>query len=234
MKVKVYNQQAEAVGEQELNPAVFAVPASAALVHQVAVAQTANARQTLAHTKTKAEVRGGGRKPWRQKGTGRARAGSIRSPLWKGGGVTFGPRKDRNFAKKINIKMKRKATLGVLSDRVRSGNLILVDKLELPAAKTKQAAAIIADFAHKVFIADKKTKPASPAGQASKKTSILIMIADKNEPVEIAMRNLAGVNLIKTNNINILDLLKYRNIMLTVAAAQQLEKQYSKQVTSNK
>ncbi|PIR92673.1 50S ribosomal protein L4, partial [Candidatus Falkowbacteria bacterium CG10_big_fil_rev_8_21_14_0_10_44_15] len=205
MKVKVYNQQAEAVGEQELNPAVFAVPASAALVHQVAVAQTANARQTLAHTKTKAEVRGGGRKPWRQKGTGRARAGSIRSPLWKGGGVTFGPRKDRNFSKKINIKMKRKATLGVLSDRVRSGNLILVDKLELPDAKTKQAAAIIADFLRKVFIADKKT-------------SILIMIADKNEPVEIAMRNLAGVSLIKTNNINIVDLLKYRNIMLTVAA----------------
>jgi len=221
MKVKVYNQQAEAVGEQELNPAVFAVPASAALVHQVAVAQTANARQTLAHTKTKAEVRGGGRKPWRQKGTGRARAGSIRSPLWKGGGVTFGPRKDRNFSKKINIKMKRKATLGVLSDRVRSGNLILVDKLELPDAKTKQAAAIIADFLRKVFIADKKT-------------SILIMIADKNEPVEIAMRNLAGVSLIKTNNINIVDLLKYRNIMLTVAAAQQLEKQCSKQVTSNK
>ena len=221
MKVKIYNQQAEAVGEQELNPAVFAVPASAALVHQVAVAQTANARQTLAHTKTKAEARGGGRKPWRQKGTGRARAGSIRSPLWKGGGVTFGPRKDRNFSKKINIKMKRKATLGVLSDRVRSGNLILVDKLELPDAKTKQAAAIIADFLRKVFIADKKT-------------SILIMIADKNEPVEIAMRNLAGVSLIKTNNINIVDLLKYRNIMLTVAAAQQLEKQCSKQVTSNK
>ncbi len=220
MKVKVYNQNAEIVGEQELNPAVFAVSASEALVHQVAVAQTANARPVLAHTKTKGEVRGGGRKPWRQKGTGRARAGSIRSPLWKGGGVTFGPRKERNFSQKINIKMKRKATLGVLSDRVRTGNLVLVDKLELAEAKTKQAAAIIANFVNKGL--------AGKFQQASKKTNILLMTAEPDEKVERAMKNLTGVKILKTNNINIIDLLKYRNIVLTIAAAQQLEKQYSK------
>ena len=214
MKVKVYNQNAEIVGEQELSPAVFGVKAPEALVHQVATAQMANERQVLAHTKTKGEVRGGGRKPWQQKGTGRARAGSIRSPLWKGGGVTFGPRQDRNFSKKINLKMKRKAMLGVLSDKVRNNNLVIVDKLELAEAKTKQVAAIIANFFNKVFVENKKR--------------MLVMIAGKDEKIERAMRNLAAVKLLKLNNINIVDLLKYKNIILTVEAVKKLEEQYSK------
>ncbi|MFA6550927.1 MAG: 50S ribosomal protein L4 [Patescibacteria group bacterium] len=217
MKVKVYNQNAETVGEQDLNPAVFAVKAAEALVHQAAIAQMSNERQVLAHTKTKGEVRGGGRKPWRQKGTGRARAGSTRSPLWKGGGITFGPRADRNFSKKINTKMRQKALLGVLSDKVKNNNLILIDKLELAAAKTKQAALIINNFAIKV-IGEKKI---------IKKPQMLLVITGKDETTERAMRNLVSVKVIKINNINILDLLKHKNLILTLETVKKLEKQYS-------
>ncbi|MCK4554466.1 50S ribosomal protein L4, partial [Candidatus Parcubacteria bacterium] len=116
ISVKIYNQKAEAVGDIKLSDKVFGVKANEPLVHQAMVAQMSNERQVLAHTKDRSEVRGGGRKPWKQKGTGRARAGSIRSPIWKGGGVTFGPRKDRNFSKNINKKMKQNAMLMVLSD----------------------------------------------------------------------------------------------------------------------
>ena len=101
-KIKVYNLEGKKTGEMELPPEVFDVKFKDSLVHQVYVAHISNARKTLAHTKTKGEVRGGGKKPWKQKGTGRARHGSIRSPLWKGGGITFGPRSERNFSKKIN------------------------------------------------------------------------------------------------------------------------------------
>ncbi|MFA5420997.1 MAG: 50S ribosomal protein L4, partial [Patescibacteria group bacterium] len=104
VKINVYNQEAKVVGEVKLSDKVFALEANSDLIHQALVAQMSNERQVLAHTKTKAEVRGGGKKPWKQKGTGRARAGSSRSPIWVGGGVTFGPRKDRNFTKKINKK----------------------------------------------------------------------------------------------------------------------------------
>ena len=217
MKVKVYNQNAETIGEQDLNPAVFDVKAAEALVHQAAIAQMSNERQVLAHTKTKGEVRGGGRKPWRQKGTGRARAGSTRSPLWKGGGITFGPRADRNFSKKINTKMRQKALLGVLSDKVKNNNLILIDKIELAAAKTKQAALIINNFAVKVTGEKKNIK----------KPQILLIISGKDETTERAMKNLAAVKLLKVNNINILDLLKHKNLMLTLEAVKKLEKQYS-------
>ncbi|MCU0679458.1 MAG: 50S ribosomal protein L4, partial [Planctomycetes bacterium] len=137
IKIKVYNQSGEATKEIELNPDVFGVAANPALVHQAYVAQIANERQVLAHTKDRSEVRGGGRKPWRQKGTGRARAGSSRSPLWIGGGVTFGPTKDRNFKKNINRKMKQKALLMALSDRASQNNLFLIDKLEMAEYKTK-------------------------------------------------------------------------------------------------
>src|SRR3989338_7273411 len=108
MKYQVYNQEGEKVKEMDLNPAVFEVAMNNDLVHQAVVAQAANKRKPLAHTKDKGEVRGGGKKPWKQKGTGRARHGSSRSPLWIGGGVTFGPTNERNFSKKINKKMKKK------------------------------------------------------------------------------------------------------------------------------
>jgi len=218
MKVKVYNQIAEEVGEQELSPDVFGLEINEALVHQVATAQMANQRQTLAHTKVRNEVRGGGKKPWKQKGTGRARAGSSRSPIWIGGGITFGPRKDVNFSKKVNDKMKQKATLMALSDRAKTENLAVLDKLELKESKTKKANEIVSNIEKKI-ISEKDVKS---------KRSFLIIVEKKNEEIKRAMANLEGVQVINLNNINIVDLLKYRNLVLTVNTVKEIEKKYNK------
>jgi len=129
MKVDIQNQKGEKVGTMELPKEIFEVEASPSLLHQAVVAQMSNMRTNIAHTKDRSEVRGGGRKPWRQKGTGRARHGSRRSPIWVGGGVTFGPTKYRNFTKKINIKMKQKAILAALSGKAKDSELVILDKL---------------------------------------------------------------------------------------------------------
>ena len=125
----LYNSKGQQVGQVEISPKVFEVPPVADVIHQVVVAELANARQAIAHTKTRGEVRGGGRKPWKQKGTGNARAGSIRSPLWRKGGVTFGPRSERNFSKKINRSMFRKAVAMVFSQKFKQGVVAAVEDL---------------------------------------------------------------------------------------------------------
>lgn len=219
LKVKVYNQEAEAVGERELSQRVFGVKASPALIHQAVVAQLANERQVLAHTKDRSEVRGGGRKPWRQKGTGRARAGSTRSPIWIGGGVTFGPTKDRNFSKKINKKMKQQAILMALSDRLASDNLAVLDKIEIAEFKTKKFNQILNKLEDKIL----KTKKEKVA-----KRSILVVLDKKNQMALYSGRNLAGAAVINLDNINLIDLLKYRDLVLTVEGIKKLEKIYSK------
>ena len=127
MKVDVYNKENEKVGTTDLPDTVFSASWNPDLVHQAVVAQQANSRQTVAHTKDRSDVRGGGRKPWRQKGTGRARHGSIRSPLWKGGGVTFGPRTERRFRKSINTKMRRGALFSTLSRKYQDGEVTIID-----------------------------------------------------------------------------------------------------------
>ncbi len=215
IKVKVYNQKAESIGELELSPEIFGVEVNEALVHQAVVTQMANQRQVLAHTKDRSEVRGGGRKPWRQKGTGRARAGSIRSPLWIGGGVTFGPTKERNFKKKINKKMKRKAIFMVLSDKVSNNNLIVVDKIELKEFKTKIFNEILEKLEKKVLKKEDKEK-----------RSILIINENKDEKIKYSGRNLSGVEIINQENINIIDLLKYKNLLITKATIKLLEDKY--------
>ncbi len=136
-KVNVYNLEGKVVGEADLEPAVFEVKAKPELIHFVAIGLSAGERQSPSHAKTRGEVRGGGRKPWKQKGTGRARHGSIRSPLWRGGGIIFGPRSDRNFKIKINKKVRKLAFKMVLSDKVREKSLVLVESFDLPEAKTK-------------------------------------------------------------------------------------------------
>ena len=151
LKIKVYNQAAEPVKDLELSANIFNVEASHELLHQAMVAQMANSRQVLAHTKDRSEVSGGGKKPWKQKGTGRARAGSSRSPIWIGGGVTFGPTKDRNFKKKINQKMKQKAIFMVLSDRVKNNALVVLDSLELAEFKTKKFNEILSAIEKKIL-----------------------------------------------------------------------------------
>lgn len=223
LKIKLYNEKAEVVGEKDLNPDVFGMAINESLVHQAATAQMANERQILAHTKSRAEVRGGGKKPWRQKGTGRARAGSSRSPIWIGGGVTFGPTKDRNFSKKINTKMKKKAIAMVLTDKANNEALIILDKIEFKNAKTKEAETVIKNIEKVVLnvkTIDKNSKKV--------KRSVLIINSTKDENVKRAFNNIKDVELLNINNINVVDLLKYRNLIATKDAVEKIEKIYGK------
>jgi len=245
IKAKIYNQQAEVVEEMELNPKIFDVPTNSALIHQALVAQMANMRQVLAHTKGRGEVRGGGRKPWRQKGTGRARHGSIRSPIWRGGGVTFGPTKDRNFKKDINKKMKRKALLMALSDKASNKKLVILDKLAIGEFKTKKFDNIILALEQNILFKqrldsnqasrkiekagkikiDNKTKAEKPAARKIKR-SVLVINEAQDEKVMKSAKNLVGIKLINLENINLVDLLKYKNLILTKKVVEKLEEKY--------
>jgi large subunit ribosomal protein L4 len=222
VKTNIYNQNAEIVGELKLSDKVFAVKLNEDLVHQAVVTQMANERQVLAHTKTKAEVSGGGKKPWKQKGTGRARAGSSRSPIWIGGGVTFGPRKDRNFSKKINKKMKQKALVMILSDRLTNNNMAIIDKVEIKDFKTK----IFNDFLKKV----ENIFPISDDKAKKNKRSVLFINDIKDEKIIFSSRNLLGFNIINLENINIVDLLKYKNLIMTESVAKTINSRYSKDI----
>lgn len=195
-KVKVYNLAGKEVGEMELDPMIFEVVAKPSLVHQVVEVQRANARLKLAHTKTKGEVRGGGKKPWRQKGTGRARHGSIRSPLWIGGGITFGPRTDREFGKKINKKMRRKALFMTLSDKVKENNFIVVEKLELPEIKTKPLFSILKKLPMKGIF------------------STLMVLTNKDENINKSARNIKKIKTILADSLNVYDVLKYNFLLI--------------------
>lgn len=210
MKAKIYNLEGKEAGEQELNPKIFEYEVNNALIHQIVVAQQANIRKPYAHTKGRSDVRGGGRKPWRQKGTGRARHGSIRSPLWAGGGVTFGPTKERNFSKRINTKMNRKALLMVLSDKAADKKLILLDKLPEFKGKTKE----LTELLKKLPCANKK---------------IFFALPKKNEKAQIAAHNLKKVWVQGVNNLNVLDLLKYTYLVTTVEGLAKMEKIFLKE-----
>lgn len=211
IKVKVYNQSAALVKELELSSDVFAVKANADLLHQAVVTQQANERQVLAHTKDRSEVRGGGKKPWKQKGTGRARAGSSRSPIWVGGGVTFGPTKDRNFSKKLNKKMKQKAVMMALSDKVEQSSLVVIDNLKMESFKTKQFVEMLKSF-------EKEVLPV--------RRNLLLINGSKSDKILYSGRNLKGVDIINPENINIVDLLSHRQVIMTEEGIKNLEKQY--------
>jgi len=224
IKIKVYNQNAEAAGEIELSPKAFGMKVNHDLIHQAVVTQMANERKVIAHTKDRGEVRGGGRKPWRQKGTGRARHGSNRSPIWIGGGVTFGPRNDRNFKMRINRRMRQNAMLMVLSDKAAGGNLIILDKLEAAEFKTKVFNKIINGFESKILESDKKVK--AGAKKKDTKRSFLIIVDKSDAKLSCSARNLAGIKLMNLDNINIVDLLKYKNLIVTKATVEKLEERY--------
>lgn len=215
IKYQVYNQQAEKVSEESLTEKVFGLKTNSALVHQVVVSSMANMRQVLAHTKGKAEVRGGGKKPWRQKGTGRARAGSSRSPIWKGGGVTFGPTKDRNFTVKINDKMKHKALCIALSDKVTDQNLLLIDEIKFANFKTKDFNQMLEAVSNKIWQTPSKAK-----------RSVLVINHDRDEHLTYSARNLVGVKVINFDNINLIDLLKYKYVIMPVSAVKILDERY--------
>ncbi|MBN2854246.1 50S ribosomal protein L4 [Patescibacteria group bacterium] len=212
LKIKVYNKKAEAVKDLELNKKIFEVKVNNELLHQVVVGQMANARQVLADTKTKAEVSGGGKKPWKQKGTGRARAGSSRSPIWRGGGVTFGPSNERNFKKKINQKSKQKAMFMVLSERLAEGALVILDDLTFEKYKTKDFAQMISAIEAKVL--------------ETKRRDILIINGSKDERAFFSARNLKNVKIINPENINALELLNYRYLLLDEKTVKLLEETY--------
>jgi len=196
MKVKVYNQDGKPEGTIDLSESIFNRPWNADLVHQVVTGMQANARSGRAHTKDRGEVRGGGKKPWRQKGTGRARHGSIRSPLWRGGGVTHGPRPERLYAQKINKKMKRQALGVVLSAKLRGGDILFLKNLKLPAPKTREAVAVL------------KKLGCGPGRRT------IIAIPNKNDSVRRSFRNLPAVAVEEVRNLNPLELLRYRYLVL--------------------
>lgn len=228
MKLNIYNQTGEAKAQKDVSDAIFGVKVNPVLVNEAVTAQNANERQVLAHTKGRAEVRGGGKKPWRQKGTGRARAGSSRSPLWIGGGIIFGPNSDRNFSKKINKKAKRKAMFMVLSDRAANNSLVILEKLALEDYKTKIFDGILNNFEEKVFksfTVDAKKKAKNKNVRSSKR-SILFVNDTKDDKVNRSGRNLAGVKIINLDNINIVDLLNYKNLIITDKAVDKLEAVY--------
>ena len=238
-KTPIYNQKAEETGNHELSDKVFSAKVNVGLIHQAVVAQMGNERQVLAHTKVRSEVRGGGKKPWKQKGTGRARAGSSRSPIWIGGGVTFGPLKDRNFSKKINKKMKQSALFGVLSDKILNNNFVVLDKFDVKEYNTKKFNTILETLETKLLNnekavkAEKKEDAKKDAKDSEKKKkevkqkrSILVINDKKDEKLKKSASNLEGIEVINLENINIVDLLKFRSLIITLDGVKNLEKQY--------
>jgi large subunit ribosomal protein L4 len=231
MKLNIYNQNGEAKGQKDVSDAIFAVKSNSVLINEAVTAQMANMRTVLAHTKTRSEVRGGGKKPWRQKGTGRARAGSSRSPLWIGGGIIFGPNSDRNFSKKINKKAKRKAMFMVLSDRAAQSGMAIVEKLALENYKTKVLNEILNNWEDKVFKnfkIDEKKKAKDKKVRSTGRSLLFISDATDQKLVNSG-RNLAGVKIINLENINIVDLLNYKNLVITDKAVDKLEAIYKQE-----
>ncbi|MGA2418262.1 MAG: 50S ribosomal protein L4 [Candidatus Staskawiczbacteria bacterium] len=209
MKFPVYNQEGKEEGSMNLPKEIFEVKFNADLVHQVSVGLSANKRQISAHAKIRSEVRGGGKKPWRQKGTGRARHGSIRSPLWKGGGVTHGPRNDRIFAVEIPKKMRRKALFMVLSEKAKDKTLVVLDKIELENGKTKEMASSLAKL-------------------PCKNTTTLIAMPDYDKKVFLAARNIKKTSIEDARNLNVLDLLNHKYLLLTKDSIKTIEKVFVK------
>ncbi len=198
METKVYNTKGIEASKVKLPQEIFGLPWNADLVHQVAVSMMSNARQPIAHSKMRGEVRGGGKKPWRQKGTGRARHGSTRSPIWVGGGTTHGPRNDKDYSRKVNKKMKTKALFTILSAKVADGSLIFVDSLSFKEPKTSDAKDVLTNL----------SKIAGLEKLAKKRTNALcIALSKKDITVEKSFRNIGSVKVEELRNVNPLDIL---------------------------
>ena len=204
-KVSVYNMEGKEVGTIDLNDAVFGVEPNEHLVHMAVVQQLANNRQGTQKAKTRSEVSGGGRKPWRQKGTGHARQGSTRSPQWTGGGVVFAP-VPRDYSFKLNKKEKRAALKSVLSSRVAENKLIVVDELKLDEIKTKKFQAVMDNL---------------------KVTKALVVLSEMDQNVILSARNIPNVETAQVNTINVYDILKGDTLVLTKDAVAKIEEVYA-------
>lgn len=206
MKTEIYNQNGERVDEMALPEAVFDLPWNADLVHQIVVSMQSNQRHPVAHTKGRGEVSGGGKKPWRQKGTGRARHGSIRSPIWVGGGVAHGPTKEKDYSKKINKKMKKKAFFTVLSQKLRDNEILFLDKVSLPEPKTKEAVQLIKTI----------SKIKGFEKLATKRKNKAILAAPKaDSAIARGFRNIPGMEVSEIRNLNPLDILTYKYLIIS-------------------
>jgi large subunit ribosomal protein L4 len=204
-KVSVYNMEGKEVGSMELNDAVFGVEVNEHLVHMAVVQQLANNRQGTQKAKTRSEVRGGGRKPWRQKGTGHARQGSTRAPQWTGGGVVFAP-VPRDYSFKINKKEKRAALKSALTSRVEAQKFVVLDELKLDAIKTKDFVKVLNNL------------------NVSK---ALVVMGDKDVVVEKSAANVPGVKTTQATLLNVYDVLKYDTVITTKAAVEKIEEVYA-------
>jgi large subunit ribosomal protein L4 len=201
-KVALYNQNGQNIGEIELNDAVFGIEPNKHVLFDAVIMQRASMRQGTHKVKNRSEVSGGGRKPWRQKGTGRARQGSIRAPQWRGGGTVFGPT-PRSYAFKLPKKVRRLAMKSALSSKVLENNLLVLDNLSFEAPKTKEMVSVL-----NALNADRKA---------------LIVTADTNENVILSARNIPGVTVITANGINVLDVLNHDKLIITKEAVEKVE-----------
>lgn len=204
--IDVYNVEGKKVKSVDLKEEIFGIEPNEAVVHSVLVNYLANQRQGTQSTKTRSEVSGGGRKPWRQKGTGRARQGSIRAPQWIKGGIALGP-KPRSYKYTVNKKERRLAVLSCLSSKVLENELTVVDTFDMKEIKTKEMAKVLTNL------------------KVEGKT--LILLADKNETVQKSARNIEGVKTTLVNTINVYDLLKYKNLVITLDTIKKLEEVYA-------
>jgi large subunit ribosomal protein L4 len=208
----VFAVSGEVAGSVDLNPVMFASPElKSGVVHQVVTALQASSRNTVASSKKRGDVRGGGKKPWQQKGTGRARAGSIRSPLWRGGGITFGPSAERNFKKSVNKQTRRQALFASLTDRTRSGNVFVIEKFAITEPKTKSAKLMLDQLRSKIKGLQRK---------------LLLITAEKNNDLLRSVRNLPDTELRTANSLNVLDILKAGSILVEKDALMVMEKTY--------
>lgn len=205
-KIDVYNIEGKKVSDVELKEEIFGIEPNEDVIHSVLINYLANQRQGTQSTKTRAEVSGGGRKPWRQKGTGRARQGSIRAPHWVGGGIALGP-KPRSYKYKVNKKERRLAIKSILSSKVLENQLLIVDAIPFKEIKTKNMVNALANL------------------KVSGKT--LIMLPEKNENVQKSARNIQGVKTSLVNTINVYDLLIYHNLVITLDTVKKLEEVYA-------
>ncbi len=208
MEIAVYNKEGKEIEKIKLSEAVFGVKKNDVLIHQAMVAIQSNQRQVLAHTKNRGDRAGSGIKPWKQKGTGRARVGSVRNPAWKKGGVAFGPRNDRNFTKKINKKMNAKAILMVLSAKLKDNEIMILDKFDLKEKKTKAMADVLKNL------------------KISAKTLIAFTTLEKD--LRIVSRNLKKTENILTSQLNVLEMLKNKFLLMSKDSIKYLEEKYNK------
>ncbi|OGZ03266.1 MAG: 50S ribosomal protein L4 [Candidatus Liptonbacteria bacterium RIFOXYC1_FULL_36_8] len=211
MEIELYNKKGEDIGKTEIPERIFDFPWRPELVHLAFLAQRANSRQNLAHAKGRGDVVGGGKKPWKQKGTGRARHGSIRSPIWIGGGVSHGPKRERDFSKKINKKDKQLAIFSVLSKKLADGEIKILDSFCFEKGKTKEATSILRAFSFK----DKR-----------KGGGILVVAAKDNKNAALAVKNIERADSLSSASLNVYDLMTNRYVFLEKEAIKEIDTHY--------